>query len=303
MHALAVWTSALALRALVSILGALLVVLVLPHTRILDAISHWCWETALPFVGIRLELDGHRLGDAATVIPTLVVGVSLLAVLFGVARAMRAIASLVSRQAVGTGPRDSVIVGGAEVVLATAGLSHPRILVSAGALIALEDDELAAGIAHEQGHIARRHRFLLLFAEVCRGLGRFVPGTQAACRALIFHLERDADRWALAQRHEPLVLARAICKAESAFAIGPVYAGLDGGRVPERIEQLVQGSRPADTPGATPIRVLATGMVLLTLCLMAWAPGSAAAGFAALAKDHPTHACEHSAGSQHPHAT
>jgi hypothetical protein len=291
-HALAVWTAALALRALVSVLAALLVVLVLPHSRILDAFSHWCWEGLLPLIGVRFELDGHRLGDTATVIPTLVVGISLLAGLVGVARAMRAIAQLVSRQAVGTGPRDSVIVGGADVVLACAGFAHPRILVSAGALIALEDDELAAGIAHEQGHIARRHRFLLLFAEVCRGLGRFVPGTHAACRALVFHLERDADRWALAQRHEPFVLARAICKAESAFGIGPVYAGLDGGCVPERIGQLVGEPAPG-VPRAAPIRALATGMVVLTLCLVALAPGTAAAGFASLAKDHAAHQCEH----------
>ena len=292
MHALAVWTCALALRALVSVLAALTVVLVLPHSRALDGFSHWCWESALPLIDVRFALEGHRLGDAATLIPTLIVGVSLLAVLLGVTRAMRAIAALVSRQAVGTGPRDSVIVGGADVVLATAGFARPRILVSAGALIELADDELAAGMAHEQGHIVRRHRFLLLFAEVCRGLGRFVPGTRAACRALVFHLERDADRWALSQRHEPLVLARAICKAKSAFAAGPVYTGLDGGGAPERIGQLVEEPAGGE-PAAVPVRALATGMVVLTLGLMAWAPVTAAAGLESLARDHPMRHCAH----------
>jgi hypothetical protein len=290
-NALAVWASALALRALVSVFATLLVVLVLPHSRFLDALSHWCLKGELPLVGVRFELDGERLGDVATVIPTLVVGISLFAVLLGLVRAMRAVALLVSRQAVGTGPRDSVIVGGADVVLACTGFAHPRILVSAGALIGLEDDELAAGLAHEQGHIARRHRFLLLFAEVCRGLGRFLPGTNAACRALVFHLERDADRWALRQRHEPLALARAICKAKSAFAIGPVYACLDGCCVPERIEQLV-GEPAGHVPSSGPIRALAAGMVILTLCLMAWAPSTAAAGLASLAMEHPARQCD-----------
>jgi len=119
-----------------------------------------------------------------------------------------------------------------------------------------------------------------------------LPGTQAACRAIVFHLERDADRWALAQRHEPLALAAAICKSESAFGVGPAYVGLDGGRVPERIEQLV-GEPVADAPRSAPIRALATGMVILTLCLMAWAPGTATAGLATLAKDHPARHCEH----------
>lgn len=264
--------------------------LVAPHSRALDAFSHWCLDTALPLVGVRMELSGHRLGDAATLIPTVVIGISLLLVVLGTARAARAVGRLLSRHARGTGPRGSVIVGGPEVVLASAGLAHPRILVSAGALIELDDDELAAGLAHEQGHIARRHRFVLLLAEICRGVGRFLPGTGAATRALLFHLERDADRWALAQHHEPLALARAICKAGGAFAVGPAGAYLDGGCVSQRVDQLV---RPEVAPATTTrARALATGMVLLTLALTAWAPGAAAAGMAAFAQDHPTHHCE-----------
>jgi len=290
-YAIAVWSSALAIRALVSVLGAFFVVVVVPHSQLLDAFSHWCWDTLLPLLGIQLELSGHRLGDAATLIPTIVIGTSLLVVVHGTMRAARRIARLVAHHSLGTGPRGSVIVGGTDVVLGSAGLAHPRILVSAGALLRLEDDELAAGLAHEQGHIARRHRFFLLFAELCRGLGRFVPGTNAACRALVFHLERDADRWAIAHDHEPLVLARAICKAQNAFSGGPAYARLDGGCAPQRVAELV---RPPVAPSSNAlIRGLATVMVLSTLSLLAWAPATAAAGMATFAKEHPVHHCEH----------
>jgi hypothetical protein len=289
-YAIAIWSCALALRALASLLVALVVILVVPHSKFLDAFSHSCLDTVIPLAGIRLELTGHGLGDAATLIPTVLMGTSLLIVVLGAARAARALGRLVAQQALGTGPHDSVIVGGAAVVLATAGLTRPRILVSAGALIELDDEELAAGLAHEQGHIARRHRFFLLFGEVCRGVARFMPGTNAAARALIFHLERDADRWALAQRHEPVALARAICKADSAFAVGPAYARLGGSCVQQRVAQLM---RPAGAPATTgPMRALATGMVALTLSLTAWAPLTAAAGIATLAKDHPVHHCQ-----------
>ena len=289
-YAIAVWSSALAMRALVSVLGAFVVVLALPHSRLLDAFSHWCVDAVLPLLGVRVEVSGHRLGDVATLIPTVVIGTSLLIVLLGAIRAARAIARLLGQHSLGTGPRNSVIVGGTNVVLASAGLTRPRILVSAGALIELEDDELAAGLAHEQGHIARRHRFFLLFAELCRGAGRFLPGTNSACRALVFHLERDADRWALARHHEPLVLARAICRAESAFAGGPAFARLDGGSVPQRVAELVRPDAPPKTSAR--IRALATGMVLLALLLTAGAPATAAAGIAAFAKDHPVHHCD-----------
>lgn len=289
-HAIAVWMSALALRALVSVMAALLVVLVMPHSRFLDSLSHWCSDSMLPVLGLQVELNGHEVGDAATLVPTAIVGGSLFVVAAGVVRAARTISRLVSRQAIGEGPRESVILGGGDVLLAATGLAHPRILVSAGALVALDDDELAAGLAHEHGHIARRHGFLLLFAELCRGLGRFLPGTRRACSQLIFHLERDADRWALAHRHEPLALAGAIRKAQGPLAAGPAHAALDGGYVPERIAQLID--RPP-APNATPaaIRGLAVAMVGLALGLFAWAPATAAAGLAEFGRAHPAHAC------------
>jgi Zn-dependent protease with chaperone function len=289
-HAIAIWTSALALRALVTVMAAVLVVFVVPHSRFLESFSHWCWGSELPLVGLQLEFNGHRVGDVATLAPTLIAGGSLIVVAAGVARAARAIRKLVARQAIGAGPRESVILGDGEVVLAAVGVAHPRVLVSAGALVALDDDELAAGLAHEHGHIARRHGLVLLFAELCRGLGRFLPGTRGASAQLVFHLERDADRWALAQRHTPLALAGAIRKAQVAPMWGPIHAALDGGQVPERIAQLLDRT---PTRNATPaaVRWLASAMVGLTFGLFASAPATAAAGLAEFGRDHPAHAC------------
>ena len=77
------------------------------------------------------------------------------------------------------------------------GCGRPRIVISAGALVALDDAELLASLDHERGHIALRHRYLLVAGELARAVARFLPGTRAAARELVFSLERDADRYAL----------------------------------------------------------------------------------------------------------
>lgn len=179
--------------------------------------------------------------------------------------------------------------------MGSAGLTRPRVLISAGALLQLEDEELAAGLAHEEGHIARRHRFLLLFAEVCRGLGRFVPGTRRAARELVLHLERDADRWAIERHHAPEALAAAIYKAGGVQPPGPIYAALDGGSAAERVSQLLEGDGAMQSKAAQrATRLLAAIMVMLSLALSAALPTAAVAAVGELSREHiaPSH-CEH----------
>jgi Zn-dependent protease with chaperone function len=118
---------------------------------------------------------------------------------------------------VGAGPRNSLVVSGPEVLFAVAGLARPRIVVS-GALACLDDDELDAALDHEQAHIVRRHRFVMLLAVAFGALGRAIPATARAVRELGFQLERDADRWALLRRNDRLALASVICTAAPARA-------------------------------------------------------------------------------------
>lgn len=281
--AIAVLTSALAIRALVSLAAAFLVVLLVPHWSVLEPMTRWCWDAVV-------HIDGHLVSHLVTLVPISVLGVSLVRALVRVRRVARGIGNLLDRHAVGTGPRRSVIVEGPDVVLASAGFARPRVFVSAGALIEMDDDELAAGLAHEYGHIARGHRFVLLFGELCRGLGRFVPGGRRAGAELMFHLERDADQWALSQRHDPLALARAIAKASGRAASTASRAALDGGFLPERLRQLVGQSRPA--PRSGPARALAGAMVAIALALLASTPATGAAGLAELGRAHTAEHCE-----------
>jgi hypothetical protein len=278
--AIALWGSALALRALTGVFLTLWMVFFVPHTALFDAVTHWCWHAVMPLVATHMGLDGHRIGDAATIMPSFLLVASVLSVALGVARAAHAVRRLVTRDALGTGPDDSVIVGGPEVMVAAAGLTRPRVIVTAGALTELDDEELAAGLEHERGHIARQHRFVFMFAELSRAVGRFVPGTRHALNELTFHLERDADQWALDRRHDPYALASAICKAATPqLASSSALATLGGAGVAERLGQLLDGSaRSSRALTSTVLRVTAAAAVTLTLALAALVPPTAIAG-------------------------
>jgi len=199
------------------------------------------------------------------------------------------VSGLVRRGALGRGPGDSVIIGGPDVLLAAAGISRPRIVVSAGALLVLDDAELAAGIAHERGHIARRHRFVCLYAELCRALGRFLPGTTAAARALTFHLERDADAWALARRNDRYALASAICKAAVSQRTSPALASLGGGEVRARVDELVDAPILVAGWRARVLNVVAVLGAVLLIALVAAVPPTLAAGPAAASAPSVAH--------------
>ena len=258
-----IWFCALTLRALTVIAAALFVILVVPTTPLFSLVTHWCWHTMLPVLATHLGLDGHRFGDVATVLPGFLIAASLLSVAFGVARAARKVRAFLRHAELGPGPEGTVMVAGSDVVVAVAGLHRPRVVVSAGALITLDDDELAASLDHERGHIVRRHRFVLVIAEFLRALSRPLPGTRLAMTELVCHLERDADEWAIARRHDPLALASAICKAATAALAAPagVTTALGGGAATRRVRELVERRQ---APRRLP-RLLAVMMVSVTL--------------------------------------
>ena len=266
-----VWLSALLLRALTAVFAAIYVVVAVPATRVFGAVTHWCWHAVVPGMATHLGLDGHAFGDAALVLPAVLLSASVLSVAFGIWKAARAVGGLIQRSQVGEGPRNSVILGDGDVLVAAAGLRRPRVLVSAGALTSFDDDELDASLAHEQGHIARRHRYVLVVGELCRALGRCLPGTRAAARELAFHLERDADHFALRRDHAPAALASAICKAAQPPTAAALSA-LSGGGVTRRIRELLDVDRQPITPSRVPVRALAAAMVTLVVALGAALP-------------------------------
>ena len=282
--------AALALRALLVVLGAILIALWLPATSLFALLTHWCWHAVMPLITAHLGLSGHRLGDAATLAPTMALAVSLLSLVWGVARAARSLRRLLGRRPL-SGPLGSVVVGGPEVLVAAAGLVRPRVVVSAGALTALDDEELAAGVEHERGHIARRHRFAVLVAEVIGAVARPFPGARALLAEFLFHLERDADAYALARRHDPLALASAICKAATCeSAQTPLLLALGGSRGSIRRVNALAAS-PARERRARSGWSLAGVLAAIVVALSVALPSAAVADLDRLPPVPSTHAC------------
>ncbi len=272
--AAAVWLLALALRALVGVGTALFVFVQLPETALFEAVARWCLHTVLPLLVDDLGLSGHSIADAATLLPILALTTSVLWVLSGLVRAAVALRLYLRRRSRGSGPLGSTVVDDPGIVVAVTVLGRPRLLVSRGALLLFDQQELAAGLAHELGHLRRGHRPILLAASVLGGLARPLPGTGVAQRELAFSLERDADEYALRQGRDPLALASAICKAaQGSRAELPALALGGRGQVALRLEYLLdEASRPRGIRVERYTRMLALAMVLTSLAVGAALP-------------------------------
>jgi Zn-dependent protease with chaperone function len=274
--AVVIWLSALTLRALAVVLAASWLLLFFPATQLFAVVTHWCWHHLAS-----ATLDGHDVGHMTALAPALLGLASLGSVAFASVRLARTLRRLASSSRAG-GPSGSVIVGGAEVVLAVVGLRHPRVLISAGALLQLEDDELAAALAHERAHIARRHRYLLAYAEICAAIARVIPGSRAAADELAFHLERDADRSALAGPVDRRALAAALRKASNVSG-GEMVLALGGWHVEDRLEEILDGGlRAAPARRSFLCQGVAALLVALVIGVGASVPSAVAAGL-----DHP----------------
>lgn len=289
--AASIWLSALALRALAALFGAIFVLLYLPASELFSLVTHWCWHTMIPFVAAHLPLSGHVLGEVAIVAPSVALATSAASVVAGLWLAGRRVRRLLAGTVIGPGPRESLLLAGGDVVVAAAGLRRPRVVVSAGALLSLDDEELSASLEHERGHIARRHRYVLVAAELCRALARLLPGTRVAHGELLFHLERDADRYAIARRQDPAALASAICKAAGARAVGAPALALGGGAVTRRIRLLLDGDAARRPARSAPLRILAGAMVTLACAGFAVLPAAAHAGYHEAGSAPVSHRC------------
>jgi len=278
--ALAMWSLALAVRAGAIVLMAGYVLLVFPGTAAFAAITDWCVHTAIPLLATRIDLAGHRVGDLTIGVPLLAL---LVVVAWALARAIRGSRSLrrtIGAEAVGAGPGGTVVLRGREVFLAAAGFRRPQVVVTAGALLHLDEQELAAAIEHERGHIRRGHRYVLLFAELNAAVARRLPGTRTALAEIRLHVERDADAWALRQSHDRFALASAICKAALSRATTPAMSALGGpGGATERIDELIAPERAAPAVGDRALlAVAASGAMAMVASLAVVVPAFLAEG-------------------------
>ncbi|MBN1529237.1 MAG: M56 family metallopeptidase [Thermoleophilaceae bacterium] len=269
-----IWLLALALRALIAAGGAIFVFVYLPQTRLFEVIGDWCLHEVVPLLAMHLGFSGHPVAHAVVVVPALALAASLLWALVGLARGWLSLRRLLDGSA-GEGPWGSTLVPDDRVVVAATALGRGRIILSSAAVGNLDKDELRAGLAHEMGHLRRRHRPLSLLASVLAAVAFPLPGTRRAERELAFQLERDADEYAVRETRDPLALASAICKAAQSQLPEPAYLLAGRGRIARRLDILVYGaarrSRPAQRVSCAAAVLLAAIVLGLGATLPSWA--------------------------------
>lgn len=275
------WWSVLVLRAALAILVVVIVLLFVPASGLFELLTGWCLHAVVPLLTSHLGLSGHRLGDAAVLVPAFVVAISAVSAALGAWRAARRVGMWLTGNVIGPGPENSVLVADSNVFVAVAGLRDPQVVISAGALRDLDDAELKAGLQHEWGHVLRRHRFFSLSSHLFSAASRLLPGGRTALRNLNFHLERDADQYALRSTDDPLALASAICKVVHSNATpgGIAMVGLAGSGTPERLRILLSDPRPVRPFVNALVFGLAAAAIAATVVVVLALPGVAHAGF------------------------
>jgi Zn-dependent protease with chaperone function len=81
-------------------------------------------------------------------------------------------------------------------IIAVVGTLRPRLFIAAHVLESLTEDELAAAIAHEGGHLAARDNFKRALLRGCRDLLTIIPSGRSLDRAWSESVECAADEHA-----------------------------------------------------------------------------------------------------------
>jgi Zn-dependent protease with chaperone function len=159
------------------------------------------------------------------------------------------------------GPGGSVVLDTAERTVYCVAGRPPTIVVTRGALDALDDAQLAAVLAHERAHLSGRHHLLIAASRsVASALPRlrlFEAGAAAIARLV----EMRADDVAVRRHPGPILVTALLALA----GVGPLPAAAlaaSGVGVADRVERLLT---PPDSRLVTPVRLalLVTATVLL----------------------------------------
>lgn len=140
------------------------------------------------------------------------------------------------RRRLHTGAVDELVVLPTEEPEAYAVPGRPgHIVVSAGMLRRLDDDERRVLLAHERAHLRRQHHRYIAVADIAAGV---VPMLRPLRSRVRFATERWADEDAAAVVGSRELVARAICRAALAKSDGRILALAELG-VPARVEAML----------------------------------------------------------------
>ena len=144
------------------------------------------------------------------------------------------------------------------------GLLRPRLVLSAGTLHLLDDQQVAAVLAHEHAHTRARHDLVVLPFRALYSALPWVPWVARAHQSVTMLVEMLADDCAC-RRHQRRVLATALVRvATSPISAAPAGA-LSATQAPlvARVRRLVDP--PAPVPAWLPLVAYLAALTLIAL--------------------------------------
>jgi Peptidase family M48 len=155
---------------------------------------------------------------------------------------------------------------------------HPTVVLTTGALQALDPGQLAAVLAHERAHLAGHHHRLLAMARIGRQVLPFMPLMRDADTQVTRLVELHADDAALRARG-PGPLAAALVLLATAASPAPAHAApalaAAATDAVQRIHRLLDPAEPLGRARRRLLRATATALAL-TPVLLALAPAALA---------------------------
>jgi Zn-dependent protease with chaperone function len=138
-----------------------------------------------------------------------------------------------------------------------------RVVLSAGALHLLDDQQVAAVLAHEHAHTRARHDLVVLPFRALYASLPWVPSVGRAHQAVTMLVEMLADDRAC-RRHQRRVLATALVRVATA-APAPPAGALSATQAPlvTRVRRLLDP--PAPAPAWVPLAAYLTALALLAV--------------------------------------
>ena len=143
---------------------------------------------------------------------------------------------------------------------------HPTVVMTTGALRALDRGQVDAVLAHERAHLACHHHRFLAIARIGRQVFPFIPLMRDAAGQVARLAEMHADDAATAGR-DARPLATALVVLASAGA-GPAPARAAAGTdAVHRIQRLLAPAEPLGRVRRHLLRTAAAGLALVPLLL------------------------------------
>ena len=146
---------------------------------------------------------------------------------------------------------------------------YPTVILTTGALQALDPDQLDAVLAHERAHLAGHHHRLLAMARIGRHVLPFMPLMQEADAQVARLVELHADDAATRDR-DPGPLATALVVLATAASPSPTLAAAATDTV-QRIHRLLGPAEPLGRARRQLLRATAAAIALAP-ALLALAP-------------------------------